>query len=56
MKNVTAKTLLFVSIALISASVSASLADRKSDIDDHREAVSSPYSGHKVIRGQVVIK
>lgn len=56
MKNVTSKALLLVSIALISASASASLADRKSDVDDHGEAVSSPYSGQKVIRGQVVLK
>ncbi len=56
MKNVTSKALLLVSIALISASASASLADRKSDVDDHGEAGSSPYSGQKVIRGQVVLK
>lgn len=56
MKNVTAKALLLVSIALISASAGASLADRKSDINDYGEAVSSPYSGQKVIRGQVVLK
>ena len=56
MKNVTAKALLVVSIALISASASASLADRKSYIDDYSQSVSSPYSGQKVIRGQVVLK
>ncbi|MHA7925507.1 MAG: hypothetical protein ACX936_09920 [Marinobacter sp.] len=56
MKNVTAKALLLASITLIAASASASLADRKSDIDDHGQAVSSPYSGQKVIRGQVVLK
>jgi hypothetical protein len=56
MKNLTAKALLVVSIALISASASASLADRKSDIGDFSETVSSPYSGQKVIRGQIVLK
>ena len=56
MKNLTAKALLVVSMALISASASASLADRKSDIDDFSETVSSPYSGQKVIRGQIVLK
>ena len=56
MKNVTAKALLVVSIALISASASATLADRKSDIDDYGHSVSSPYSGQKVIRGQVILK
>lgn len=56
MKNVTAKALLLVSIALIAASASASLADRKSDIDDYGQSVSSPYTGQKVIRGQVILK
>lgn len=56
MKNLTAKALLFVSIALISASASATLADRKSGIDDDGQSVSSPYSGQKVVRGQVVLK
>lgn len=56
MKSVIAKALLLVSIALISVSASATLADRKSDINDFGEAVSSPYSGQKVIRGQVIAK
>ncbi|MBW3196282.1 hypothetical protein [Marinobacter nauticus] len=56
MKNITAKALLLISIALISASASATLADRKSDIDDYGHSVSSPYSGQKVIRGQVILK
>ncbi|CCG95457.1 hypothetical protein; putative exported protein [Marinobacter nauticus ATCC 49840] len=56
MKNITAKALLLVSIALISASASATLADRKSDIEDYSHSVISPYSGQKVIRGQVILK
>lgn len=56
MKNITAKALLLVSIALISASASATLADRKSDIEGYSHSVSSLYSGQKVIRGQVILK
>ncbi|MBU2955945.1 hypothetical protein [Marinobacter sp. F3R08] len=56
MKNVTTKALLVVSIALFSASASASLADRKSDIDNYAESVTSPYSGQKVIRGEIAMK
>jgi len=56
MKNFIAKALLLVSVALVSGAASASLADRKSDIDVSGEAVSSPYSGQNVVRGQVVLK
>lgn len=58
MKNLTVKAFFLVAAALISASASATLADRISDIDDDSRGgvASSPYSGQKVVRGEVISK
>ena len=57
MKQFILKTLLVTTVAMTAMSAHATLADRKSDLGDFggsKEAVSSPYSGQKVIRGQIV--
>lgn len=54
MKTFTLNAVLFVSVALASASASATQADRHSDLVDDADTVVSHYSGHQVIRGLVV--
>jgi hypothetical protein len=54
MRKITATALVAV-LATFALSASASLADRKSDEQKtERPAAPAPYSGHVVIRGEVV--
>jgi hypothetical protein len=56
MRNITATTTLLVAaLAAFALPASASLADRKSDEQKiEQPAAPAPYSGHDVIRGEII--